>query len=649
VTWSLHQYLKPVRSRLCEEFGSTDTYYYLHHLTFRKEQKMWVRIKKLLSPPTFEDEEKNRIANLLNMILLAFIGLLIVTEPGMYLSDPGNLPQQGGLLVSFCIMILSYGLLRFGYVNIASYIFVGGLWGLLSIVTLMFGGIRAPAYLVFMFPLISSGLLLGKRGVIIFTGLILASGVAAVVVEVNGLLAVSFEEFEPPPTAALASHSFTLLMSGVLLYVTISSLNNVLKRVKDKEGALRESNQELETIKTTLEERVMARTERLEIIAALSERLNAILDVEQLLPELVNQVKERFQYYHVHIYLLDEARQNLIMRAGVGRAGMQGHQIPLDTAVSLVARSARSGEVVFVNDVRQSPDWLPNPSLPDTRAEMAVPIMQQGQVVGVLDVQEDKVGGLDESDANLLRSLANQVAVALSNARLFEETTQAKEAAELAQEDTEIANTALEAQVWQTTGQAELNDKMQGEQDVPTLANSVIQQLCQYLDAQIGALYITENQSLNLIGTYAYRNQNPINHFKFGESLVGQAAVEKEPKIIVDVPDDYITIGSGFGQTRPRHIMVFPVMYEERVVGVIEMGTLAEFNQAQLEFLQTALDSIAIAFNTAQARARIDELLVETQQQAEELQVQGEELKVANEELEAQTQSLRASEAKLTE
>uniref|UniRef100_UPI003D13C893 GAF domain-containing protein n=1 Tax=Vibrio sp. TaxID=678 RepID=UPI003D13C893 len=99
----------------------------------------------------------------------------------------------------------------------------------------------------------------------------------------------------------------------------------------------------------------------------------------------------------------------------------------------------------------------------------------------------------------------------------------------------------------------------------------------------------------------------------------------------------------------PRHIIVFPVMYEGRVLGVIELGTLTEFDPAQKEFIQTALNNIAIAFNTAQARDRINELLAETQQQAEELQTQSEELRVANEELETQTRSLQASETQLKE
>ncbi len=191
---------------------------------------------------------------------------------------------------------------------------------------------------------------------------------------------------------------------------------------------------QLKEIIDTLEQRVADRTHRLEIVALLGERLNKILDVEELLAELVNQVKERFDYYHAHIFLLNAENEQLVLRAGVGEAGQkmkaQGHQIPLRAEVSLIARAARSKEVVRVDDVRQEVGWLAHPLLPKTKAEMAVPITHEGQIVGVLDVQSDQVAGLDEGDANLLRSLANHVAIALTNARLFAQNQIALQEAE---------------------------------------------------------------------------------------------------------------------------------------------------------------------------------------------------------------------------
>ncbi len=184
-------------------------------------------------------------------------------------------------------------------------------------------------------------------------------------------------------------------------------------------------------------QRVANRTQRLEIAATLSERLNAILNLDQLLLELVNQIKKSFDYYHAHVYIIDDARQNLVMAAGAGEAGTQmrarGHSIPLNTMTSLVAQAARTGKVIQVDNVQETEDWLPNPLLPDTRSEIVVPIILEGQVMGVLDVQEDEIAGLDEGDASLLRSLANQVAVAIRNARLFAENEAARAEAEAAQ------------------------------------------------------------------------------------------------------------------------------------------------------------------------------------------------------------------------
>ena len=186
---------------------------------------------------------------------------------------------------------------------------------------------------------------------------------------------------------------------------------------------------QLRDLIATLEQRVKARTHKLETVATLSGSLNAILDFEQLLVELVNQVKEQFNYYQVQVYLLDKVRGILVLAEGYGKVGTemkrQGMRIDLAASRSLVVQAVRERRVVRVANVQETPNWLPHPLLPDTRSEIAVPIVSEEQIVGVLDVQSDAVDGLGESDADLLRSLANQVGVALTNARLFEQITQA--------------------------------------------------------------------------------------------------------------------------------------------------------------------------------------------------------------------------------
>ncbi len=196
-------------------------------------------------------------------------------------------------------------------------------------------------------------------------------------------------------------------------------------------------NQLRQTI-DTLELRVVNRTKGLTSVSNINEQLTTILNLDDLISEVINQVEQNFGYYHAHIYLLDEAGENLVMVEGMGAAGdemkARGHHIPLNTTASLVARAARSGESVWVDNVRQTVDWLPNPLLPDTFAEMAVPIALDGEVVGVLDVQENEIAAFDEGDASLLKSLANQIAIAIRNARLFEQVEQSLAEIELAQE-----------------------------------------------------------------------------------------------------------------------------------------------------------------------------------------------------------------------
>ncbi|MCB8965676.1 MAG: GAF domain-containing protein [Ardenticatenaceae bacterium] len=154
-----------------------------------------------------------------------------------------------------------------------------------------------------------------------------------------------------------------------------------------------------------------------------------ILEPEQLLQRVVNLTKERFQLYHAHVYLLDDKKEQLVLSSGAGEIGQtmvrEGRQIALSQEQSLVARAARTHQGVIINDVQAEPGFLPNPLLPHTRAEMAVPLLAGEDILGVLDVQADRVDRFSSEDVNIFITLANQVAVALQNARRYAEAQQA--------------------------------------------------------------------------------------------------------------------------------------------------------------------------------------------------------------------------------
>ena len=173
-------------------------------------------------------------------------------------------------------------------------------------------------------------------------------------------------------------------------------------------------------------EDVRRRAAELATVADVSTATSTILESKRLLEEVVDLTKERFQLYHSHIYLIDEKGENLVLAAGAGEPGRvmvaEGRSIPLDREQSLVARAAREHKGVTVNDVTQAPDFLPNPLLPDTRSELAVPMIAGGNVIGVFDIQSDQVGRFTDSDVNIQITLASQLAVSIQNVRSFEES-----------------------------------------------------------------------------------------------------------------------------------------------------------------------------------------------------------------------------------
>jgi signal transduction histidine kinase len=165
------------------------------------------------------------------------------------------------------------------------------------------------------------------------------------------------------------------------------------------------------------------RANQLETVATLSTTASTVLDPDKLLQEVVDLTKERFGLYHAQIYLVEDAWNTLMLAAGAGDVGKQmieaGQAIMLNAEKSLVAHAARERIPLIASNVQDEPDFLPNPLLPETRSEMAVPMIVGEKVLGILDVQSDVVGRFTEEDTNIMTTLALQVGIALQNARLY--------------------------------------------------------------------------------------------------------------------------------------------------------------------------------------------------------------------------------------
>lgn len=206
-----------------------------------------------------------------------------------------------------------------------------------------------------------------------------------------------------------------------------------------------------------------------------------------------------------------------------------------------------------------------------------------------------------------------------------------------------------EIQNWLKTGQNKLSNKMRGDQDIKTLSKTVITFIVKYLKAQIGSVYIVDESKKSLVYTGSYalsKGKDVIRKIKFGEGLVGQATLEKEIITLSDIPDNYININSTFGEFVPKTLLIAPFMFENNVLGVMELGSINEFTALEIEFIKSTLENIAIAFNSTLSREQLKMILEKTNKQAEKLKEQQEELRASNEELEEQTEELRASTEK---
>ncbi|WP_081211086.1 HAMP domain-containing protein [Salegentibacter sediminis] len=209
-----------------------------------------------------------------------------------------------------------------------------------------------------------------------------------------------------------------------------------------------------------------------------------------------------------------------------------------------------------------------------------------------------------------------------------------------------------ENEAWIKTGQAGLNDRMRGEQDLLTLSKNIISYLTKYLDGHVGVIYLAESdkdkKQLRMTGSYAFTRRKSLKTtFDFGEGLVGQAALEKEAIVLSGIPSDYISVSSGLGEKKPQNILVQPFLIDGEVKGVIEIGSFKSFNDNQLELVRSVGENIAITTNVSLDREKMRDLLEESQRQSEELlnqqeklKIQSKELQMANEDLESKTKDL---------
>lgn len=276
------------------------------------------------------------------------------------------------------------------------------------------------------------------------------------------------------------------------------------------------------------------------------------LDIDETLRRLVNLVKTRFGFYHSSIFLLDALGQFAVLRESTGEAGAQlkekGHKLAVGSA-SIIGQTTEKGEPVVVGDVTKEANYYPNPLLPNTKSEAGIPLKLGERVYGALDVQSEEVDAFSQEDINILRVLADQLAVTIQNANLYSKTQQTLERHRLLQQFTS------------TSGQ-----NLTFEDAVRT---SVLTLQKIFTKDKISLLIPSKDNSLKVSSFAGYSSEEITEDTKkLGEGFIGIVGQEKVAQISSDVPAEK-TSGLLFSQT--RSFIAVPIVYANRLLGVIDI------------------------------------------------------------------------------
>ena len=341
------------------------------------------------------------------------------------------------------------------------------------------------------------------------------------------------------------------------------------------------------------EELAQLRASQLQIAAEIARDTSMTLDTGELLSKAINLVRERFGFYHASIFLMDPLGEYAVLRESTGDAGEhlkeRGHRLAVGSQ-SIVGQVAAQKTSWIVNDVHQEPLYYANPILPNTNAELAIPLMVGESLLGVIDVQSTGINTFQVDDVQILRILADQLAIAIWNSILYSQSQE------------NLAQHRLLHQI--------------------TIAASTANSVDEALRAAVQALYTTtggdrvlvmllNKDTLNVRAAAGYEGvELPQYSLRIGEGIPGQAAELRQPVRINDLPNH-----PEFPPMDPGIIseLAVPIFFRDQTVGVLALSS----NEAGA-YDETDQEVMASLGNTLGAIIANTQLIAEVRQQAEQ-------------------------------
>lgn len=292
-------------------------------------------------------------------------------------------------------------------------------------------GLHDPAIVGFSAVIVVTSLLAGQRAIPLVTFLTLIGIWIVAASDLTGVTKSDMAKVTGIDTIAVIS--LTQVIIGASLNGLMVRLNAILAASRANEKAQIQANQELRDLQAGLEQRIAERTQSLELAAEVGHSISQVRALGVMLTDAVELIRSRFDLYYAQVYLTNPTQTELLLHAGTGPVGEEllrrHHSLPLDTA-SINGRAAFEKRPVVIPDTLSSASFRPNPLLPDTRSEMAIPLLVGEKVVGVLNMQSRQAGALSEEALPAFETLAGQLAIAIQNANLLAETQEAREEVE---------------------------------------------------------------------------------------------------------------------------------------------------------------------------------------------------------------------------
>lgn len=394
-------------------------------------------VSTFFTSPFFpEDEDKTRRAKYAHRIAIAFLGVIIFYEGPIriFLNYTGFSVIDLILLGIAIICGASVVLLKKGYVSFTSIVLVIIIWIASNGIAASGPGVKDASYMLNFAIILMAGLLLGWQASLVITIMSILAGFGLAIAETNGLISVA-----PYAVISFARDMvFTFGLNAVLIYLLINGLETALRKSRANFDELEAANVNLNFTQTELknrsEELLIANkqlensTKKLRTVAQVTSTAASLRDFGDLIALTTSIISEQLGYFHVAIFLLDEQRQYAILRSANTDGGLRmlarGFKVPVGQ-LGIVSYVAQTGQPRIALNTGENKIFFDNPDLAETQSELALPLKSGDEIIGVLDIQTTEQNDFTDDDVSILSILADQVAIALQNALLFDESQRA--------------------------------------------------------------------------------------------------------------------------------------------------------------------------------------------------------------------------------